>query len=444
MTTVTKERFKGSEERFARARLSLAGGVSSGLRSAAKPLPLYFSSGQGSKLVDVDGNQFIDYTLAWGPLILGHCHPRLNEAMMRQLTTLQQVGAQHYLEIKVAELICTMVPCAERVLFSNTGTEAVQTAIRLARAFTGRNRILRFEGHYHGWADNALLGYRPQRSPSDPSRLRLPTEGMNPEVLQEVIVLPWNDVSAVERILQQHGEDIACILTEPILCNSGCILPAPGFLQALRELATQYGVVLIFDEVITGFRVATGGAQALYDVTPDLATFAKAIAAGLPLSAIAGSEKILSLVEQRRVVHAGTYNGNALSLAAANATLTILSESNGVELTAIRCRGERLMDGLRERARAHNIPIVINGVGAVFWVGFAQPSVMENYSDTLQADSAKREEFLLHMLDQGYYLLPDGRWYLSTAHTDEDIDRTLTAIESAFEKMSAPTLEVTR
>jgi glutamate-1-semialdehyde 2,1-aminomutase len=430
------DKFRKSIERYERSRHVLAGGVSSSLRATAKPFPLFFASGAGANLRDVDGNSFIDYTLAWGPLILGHCDARLTEALTRQIATLQQVGAQHDLEWQVAEQICKTVPCADKVLFSNTGTEAVQTAIRLARGYTGRNRIIRFEGHYHGWADNALVGYRPQLQEHGSSQLALPSAGVNPAVLEELIVLPWNDLEVVERALKLHGQQVAGMITEPILCNSGCLKPKPGYLEGLRELATRFGVVLIFDEVITGFRVARGGAQELFGVSPDLATYAKAVAGGLPLSVVAGRQEIMQLVEQRKVVHAGTYNGNPLSLAAAHVVLGILDENGGSVLAEIRLRGETLMQGLRDLARATGLSVLVNGVGSVFHLFFTNQKGMDTYADTLHADLGMRDRFVQGMLDAGILLLPDGRWYISAAHTEDHVKTTLKCVAELFEQLA--------
>src|SRR5580700_9498200 len=278
MTTASTTKFEGSIARFNRAQKSLAGGVSSGLRASAKPVPIYFNTGTGSRLIDVDGNEFIDYTLAWGPLILGHRSRVVTEAVVDQLGKLQQVGAQHDLEWEVAEQICRIVPCAERVIFSNTGTEAVQAAFRLARAHTGRQKIIRFEGHYHGWMDNVLTGYRPPIEDGTLLSEKPPTEGMSETAVAETIVLPWNDLDAVEIALKTRGDEVAALIMEPILCNSGCLMPSTNYLAGIRDLCSRFGAVLIFDEVITGFRVSLGGAQSLFGVTPDLATFGKAIA----------------------------------------------------------------------------------------------------------------------------------------------------------------------
>ena len=399
------------------------------MRAAAKPLPLFFSSAAGSHLTDVDGNEYIDYALAWGPLILGHSHPAVISGVLAQLDKCQLLGAQHELEIRVAKKICEMVPCADCVVFNNTGSEAVQVAFRLARAFTGKRRIIRFEGHYHGWLDNVLIGYRPS---FDGEKPQWPTQGMNRSAVDETIVLPWNDLRAVEKALQNHAAEVAAIITEPILCNCHCLLPLPGYLEGLRTLATHYGVVLIFDEVITGFRVAPGGAQSLLGVKPDLATFGKAIAGGFPLSVVAGSRKIMELIEQQKVMHAGTFNGNPVSLAAAHATLDTLASSKGAVLEQISKTGELLMKGIRRAAEKLDIPILINGVGSCFNLSFTTRNEMRNYRDTLDNNTAARDVFLQGMLERGIYLMPDGRWYLSAAHSKLDVERTLDAVGEVF------------
>jgi glutamate-1-semialdehyde 2,1-aminomutase len=425
-------RFSRSAKLFQDSKLSLSGGVSSGMRASAKPLPLFFESSSGSRITDVDGTEYIDYTLAWGPLILGHSHPAVISAVKAQLDRCQLLGAQNQLEIRVASTICRMVPCAERLVFSNTGTEAVQVAIRLSRAFTRRRKILRFEGHYHGWLDNVLLGYRPNVSTDVGMKLEWPTEGMNPSAVDEVVVLPWNNVEAVERTLEKQSQDIAAIITEPINCNCGCLMPVPGYLEALRELSTRFGIILIFDEVITGFRVAAGGAQSLFGVTPDLAVFGKAVAGGFPLSVVAGKKEILDLIENNRVIHAGTFNGNPVSLAAAFATLSFLEADEGVAFDKIRTTGERLIKEIRSAAHDAGVPIIVSGVGSAFHVGFTKMKELRHYRDTLSCDTLARDHFLQQMLDSGIYLLPDGRWYISYAHSQQDTDETIVALRKAF------------
>jgi glutamate-1-semialdehyde 2,1-aminomutase len=432
MIATSTTKFAGSIKRFNRAQHSLAGGVSSGLRAGYRPVPLFFSRSTGAKLIDVDGNEFIDYTLAWGPLILGHCSPVINQAVIDQLSRLQQVGAQHDLEWEVAEQLCRLVPCAESVIFSNTGTEAVQVAFRLARAYTRRQKIVRFEGHYHGWMDNVLTGYRPPILDGVVSLEKRATEGMSDASITETIVLPWNNLDAVESVLKARGHEVAAVITEPILCNSGCLLPSANYLAGLRALCSRFGVILIFDEVITGFRVSLGGAQSLFGVAPDLATFGKAIAGGFTLSAVVGRRDILSMIAEGRVSHAGTFNGNPICLAAARAVLTELERDGGSLLESLRVRGERLKSGIREMADELQLPILINGVGSVFHVSFSNRSSMADYQEFRRSDDKSRSVWIELMMNSGIYLLPDGRWYISTAHTDNDIDVTLARVSETL------------
>jgi len=431
MTLDPSAMFPNSAQLLERSRRSVAGGVSSQIRGAAKPLPLFFQSASGSHLTDVDGKTYIDYALAWGPLILGHGHPAIVEAVERQLKKFAIVGAQNELEFIVAEKICRMVPCAELVAFSSTGSEVVQMALRVARAFTGRRKFIRFEGHYHGWHDNVLAGSRPQRVDGKWEN-PLYTEGANAAAADEVIALSWNDLSALEATLEARRGEIAAIITEPILCNCSCLMPSAGYLAGVRELATRYNVVLIFDEVITGFRIAPGGAQAYYGITPDLTTLGKALAGGLPLSVLAGKRDIMGLIAQRRVMHGGTFNGHPLGLAASLATLETVDANHGEILERVRKTGESLKEGIRKLATEAEIPVLINGFGAAFHLSFTRRTDMRNYRDTLDADLRARDSFLAALVESGIYPLPDGRWYTSAAHTEADVAATLAAVRKVF------------
>ena len=399
------DRWQKSRQMLAQARESLSGGVSSPFRAMA-PVPLYFEDGEGSHLRDVDGNNYIDYTLAWGPVILGHKHPKLVEAVSRQAAMPHIYGAQHALEPEVATQVQRAVPCAERVAFTSSGSEAVQLALRLARGFSGRQKVLKFEGHYHGWMDSVLLGYR---APLD----GLGSRGQVANAPDNVIIAPWNDAGAVERLFAERGNEIAAVITEPVLCNTGCIMPAPGFLAALREITTRHRAVLIFDEIITGFRMALGGAQQVFGVTPDLATFGKAIAGGLAMSAVAGRKDIMDMMHGGGVVFGGTFNGNPLSLAAAKATLEVLSDP--AHLERANRLGRRLMDGIAAIAARRGVTLEVHGFGAAFGVH------MED-----------RPAYIMRMLERGIYLLPDGRVYVSTAHSDADVDQTLEAMDASI------------
>ena len=421
----------GSWERFVRAQKSLAGGVSSSLRRSARPHPLFYSGGQGSRVTDVDGNSYLDFGLAWGPLILGQSPPVLVEAVQEQLARGITFGAQHDLEFEVAELLTKIIPCADRVCFANSGTEIVQVALRLARAATGRSKCLKFEGHYHGWSDEVLVNYHPTATEIESARGAPIPVGAGQHPHDNVFIAAWNDREDVERILSSHSDEIAAIICEPILCNSGCILTAAGLLEFLREISQRHGSLLIFDEVITGFRVDLKGAQGLYNVTPDLATYAKAIAGGLALSALAGRAEFLQLVESGRVVHAGTMNGNPVVLAAAKATLNFLSADGGAVYKGLVARGEHLRTSLEKVLRQQGHAVVTSGMGPVFQLSFMdQPA--QNYRDTLRANREMYSDFALALLDEGILVLPDGRWYLSTAHSDDDIEVTLAGVQRAI------------
>jgi len=426
-----RNRTAGSLERFERSRRTLAGGVSSGMRSHARPYPLFYRDGHGAYLTDVDGNSYIDFTLAWGPLILGHSPQVVCAALEQQLAHGLTFGAQHDLEYEYAEQLVNLIPCADKVCFANSGTEIVQVALRLARAATGRLKHLKFEGHFHGWADSVLLSYHPsldEIAKDSGSPISIGAGQLPPEC---VFIAQWNDRASVEGVFERHGGEIASLICEPLLANSGCIPPEPGFLEFLREITTRYGSLLIFDEVITGFRVHLEGAQGLYGVTPDLATYAKAVGAGMPLSILAGRSRYMDLIASGTVVHAGTLNGNPLALAGANAALQVLSHNQGEALKKMGALGQRLRQGLESILGSRGLQVVTTGEGAVFHLAFMDRSP-QNYRDLLQQDSQLSSDFALCMLAEGILLMPDGRWYLSLAHTDADIDRTLAAVERAI------------
>jgi glutamate-1-semialdehyde 2,1-aminomutase len=422
---------------LARAQKSLAGGVSSPFR-AQFPVPLYFTGGSGAHLHDIDGNEYIDYVLAWGPMILGYAHPAVVEAVRRQAEGPHAYGEEHELEIAVAEKIQEVVPCAERVAFTSSGSEAVQLAHRLARGFTRRNLILKFEGHYHGWIDSALISYHPSLEdlgPPESPRPVLASRGQVPNAADNTVVAPWNRLDILERILDRHKGLIAAVIMEPVLCNSGCVLPLPGYLEGVHDLCRRHGALLILDEVITGFRMAPGGAQAFYKVTPDLATFGKAVAAGMPLSVIAGRKEIMEQMFGGGVVFGGTFNGNPMSLAGAHASLTELSRDEGALLARANERGHTLMEGICGLARKHSVRLAVTGFGTAFAVHFTSRSELHDYRDTLEDDNEMLRRFLMLALEHGVHVVPDGRFYTSAAHTEQDIQETLAAIEQVFQKL---------
>ncbi|MDA0205669.1 MAG: aspartate aminotransferase family protein [Acidobacteria bacterium] len=431
------DKYSTSRALLERARRSLAGGVSSPFR-AKLPVPLYCADARGSRLTDVDGNEYIDYALAWGPLILGHCHPELVEAMRRHAEMPINYGAQHRLEIDVAEKIQELVPCVERMTFTSSGSEAVHVTCRLARAATKRPLILRFEGHYHGWFDSILWSYRATAEQLGPAGAPLAvagSQGQPANESQNLLIAGWNDLDALESLFARHGDQIAAVITEPILCNSGGIAPKPGFLEGLREITTRYGALLVFDEVITGFRVGLGGAQQLFGVTPDLATFGKAIAGGATLSALGGRQEILELLGNG-VAFGGSFNGNPVALGCAEATIRTLSRDGGQPLRHAEQLGERLKEGIRQAAKDAALEVQVTGHGACFWVHFTSAANITNYRDTLADRRDLLDRYLRLMLDEGILLLPEGRVYLSAVHTEADVDQTLEAVRRVFAQLA--------
>ncbi len=437
MTPVITRNFTTSQKLLERARQSLAGGVSSPFR-ASFPVPLYFTDGHGARLRDVDGNEYIDYVLAWGPMILGYGHPALVEAMRRAAERPHALGEQHELEIRVAEKIQQAVPCAERVAFTSSGSEAVQLAMRLARAHTGRNLILKFEGHYHGWMDSALVSYHPARGQTgavENPNVVLPSKGQVANAAENVIVAPWNRPEMLEQMFARRGAEIAAAIMEPVLCNSGCLMPRDGYLETARDICRRHGALLIFDEVITGFRMGISGAQGFYGVTPDLATFGKAVAGGLPLSVVAGRREIMEQMFGGGVSFGGTFNGNPVSLGAADATLGELARDSGAMLAQANERGRKLMAGIEAASRRHGIKLIVTGFGAAMSLHFTKRTELHDYRDTLDDDRERLQLVLRRALEEGLHLVPDGRLYVSAAHTDEDVAETLEAFERVFASM---------
>jgi glutamate-1-semialdehyde 2,1-aminomutase len=432
-----KTEYARSAELLARAKRVLAGGVSSEFRKYNHPHAIIYTHGLGSHLFDVDGNDYLDFTLSQGPLILGHSHPYVLQRVQEYSAQGQLYAGQHLWEIELAEKLHRLIPSAEMMRFCLDGSEAVQTAIRVARARTGRPKFLRFEGHYHGWLDNVAWGI------STPSLEALGSRE-NPEVFpwssgipdqarHEFIILPWNDLDLVSRTLASHHQEIAAIITEPIMCNQGCIMPAEGYLTGLRRLCDQYGIALIFDEVITGFRMGLGGAQQYFGVTPDLSIFAKAIASGYPISAITGQREWMGLIEEGTVIHAGTMNSSNATVAAALATIEVLERENPYE--RMFRLGKRLMAGLREASAGDHEDLLLQGPGPMFHLGFTRLRKVGDYRETLSYDKVKLGRFISAMHDEGIRIIGRGLWYISTAHTEAEIDQTIEVSRRVFREL---------
>lgn len=432
------QRITRSKRLWERARKHLAAGVSSNIRLQERPAPLYFSHGEGSRLFDVDGNEYIDYVAAYGPLILGHSPPAVVEAVQRQVALGQTYGGQHEIEVDVSEKISALIPAMDVVRFCGSGSEANHALFRLARAWTGRTKIVRFEGHYHGWLDDQLISDHPH-SEEEAGALPFPqpvlgSKGQLPHAAGETLVLPWNDLDAFSSLMDREGQHVAAVITEPIMCNGGFILPKPGFLEGLRDICTRQESLLIFDEVITGFRADLHGAQGLLGVTPDLVTLGKAVANGFPLSVFGGRRDIMRLVGDG-VMHGGTYNGNPITLAAANATLDVLSRDNGAVYEQIRATGRSLMDGIRQAAREAGHSVLVQGIGPVFFAWFTDLEQLTTFRDNWACDESKYAAFQGKLINHGVRTIPSGRWYVSAAHTEEDVRLTIDAVGKTLREM---------
>ena len=433
-----------SQKMYEEAKKIFAMGVGSQVQSFARPHPLYMTHGLGSKLYDVDGNEFIDYLLNYGPLILGHSPKVLNDAVKSQLDKGTAFGEPHPLQVEVSELLIEATPCFEVVNFDSTGSEGVQAALRVARAYTRREKFIKFEGHYHGWIDSVFFSFHPDAGEDFGTRenpkpvIHGYSKGIPRNVLDNAVALPWNNLDYVRKAFEDNKGEIAAILTEPIMSNCGVIMPRPGYLEGLRELASEYGAMLIFDETITGQRMALGGAQEYLGVTPDIAIGSKALGGGLPISAYGASREIMQVVSDRQAVHAGTFNGNAISCMAAKTVLTELKKDNCAVLKRINEKGMQLISGISQRAKRHNQTVRIQGTGAVFCVSFHDRELFD-MRDVFADSGEKYLIFRQLLLDRGIHIFPTekGLWYISSAHTGEDIENTLRVVDEVFAIMKA-------
>lgn len=430
-------------ERWLQRARRVTPGPQSNLRGATGETPIILERGQGLRVFDVDGKEYIDLNLGMGPGIWGHNNPRYLRAIQQQMETLMFIPsgvAQTPVEIQVAEKICEHVPSAELVRFCTSGSEAVQLVIRLARAYTGRRYFVRFESNYHGWLDNVYGGLvNPDRSALphgiDSDADPFATQGRSPGAPFESFKLPWNDADVLAEVLAAHGKDIALVLMEPILCNGGCLPPRPGYLERVRELCSEYGVVLCFDEVITGFRVGLGGAQKQLGVTPDLTTFGKALTAGMPLSAVAGRTPILELLRTNRVTGAGTYNGSPVSMAATLTTIAMLEENGGAVYKQVDRQQAKLKDMLRRTALKHGHKLMVQGPRGLLFTEFVDREIAHTAADLRDADTDKSRRLRLLLLEEGVLIGRGNRWFVSGLLTDGDVDEAAGRVDRAMARL---------
>jgi glutamate-1-semialdehyde 2,1-aminomutase len=405
--------------------------------------PIFMERGRGSRIYDVDGNEYIDWMMAFGALPLGHAHPEIVEAIVEAAATGAHFATATPVELEVAEMLQRMVRNAERVRFANTGTEAVMAAIRLARGVTGRPKILKFEGHYHGWHDDVLvssnvlppsaLGLR-----SDP--VKVPdSSGLNRSALDDTIVVPWNDLPLLQRAIENHPGQIAAIITEGIMANMGVIPPAAGYLEGLQELARASGILFILDETVTGFRVAPGGCQEYYKLSPDLVTFGKALGCGLPVAALVGRAEVMDALQWGGVLHYGTHNGSRIGMYAARANLRLLTRDNNAAFRHTWRIAARLCAGYRELFQKKGLAVVVQNLGPMFQLMFTDQSAIRDYREFCQfVDRTAFRKFVVSLFPFGVYASPSAALHsiVTLAHTDQDVDLTLEAARKALEKVS--------
>ncbi|WP_203432982.1 aspartate aminotransferase family protein [Jiangella asiatica] len=384
---------------------------------------VFFERGEGAWLHSVDGHDYVDYLLGQGPNFLGHAPARVLEAVIEACRKGMVYGGQHELEVEASEVVCAALGWPDMVRFGVSGTESVQAALRLARAATGRTKVIRFEGHYHGWLDNILM------APDAAGAWGAASAGQLTNHLEDVVVLPWNDAERVAEELRRDGERIAAVIMEPVMINAGVIEPRPGYLERVRELCTGYGVVLIFDEVLTGFRVGLGGAAGRYGVVPDLATYAKAIAGGWPASALAGRADLMERLGTGAVNHSGTFNGSVMAMAAVKASVETLRDDP--PYMAVADHGAALMDGIRQLGTAHGLALRVAGVPAAFHVSFGDADVYD-YRSLQLLDLDRYERLADVLIDCGIWVAARGVWYVSASHGEAELDAALTRFGKAL------------
>jgi glutamate-1-semialdehyde 2,1-aminomutase len=423
-----------SHELFIKAQKHIPGGVNSPVRAfrGVGGEPIFFERAQGAYLFDVDGKRYIDYVGSWGPMIAGHTHPKVIEAVKAAAERGLSFGAPTAIETRMADLLCEIVPSLEMVRMTSSGTEATMSAIRLARGYTGRDTIIKFEGCYHGHGDSLLV-----KAGSGMLTLGVPSSpGVPAALAQHTLTLEYNNLAQVEQVFAEKGDEIACVIVEPVAGNMNCVLPKPGFLEGLRAVCTKYGAVLIFDEVMTGFRVALGGAQEHYGVMPDLTTLGKVVGGGMPVGAFGGRREIMEYIAPLGPVYqAGTLSGNPVAMSAGLATMELVMEPGFYETLA--ARTQNLCDGMCDAAKDAGIPFTTNSVGGMFGFFFTAQDKVETFADVGQCDIERFKRFFHAMLDEGIYLAPSAfeAGFVSGAHTCQDIDTTVETARRVFKTL---------
>ncbi len=434
-----------SEELYRRGLAVLVEGVSSSSRGPATfgTHPRYMSHGEGARLYDADGNSYIDWMMAFGALPLGHGHPRIVETVTREIARGSHFATALEVEVEVAEMLVKLLPHAEKVRFANTGTEAAMAAFRLARGLTGRRKIIKFEGHYHGWWDAVVVNTNPMPPAmmgpkTSPIRI-VDSAGILEETWLDTVVVPWNDVEMLERAMETHGRDAACVVTEGIMANMGVILPKPGYLKRIEDLCRQYGCLFYLDETVTGFRVAPGGCAEVYGLKPDIVTYGKALGAGLPMAAITGPDHVMQGLEYGKVLHYGTHNAGRLALSVTKTMLEVMLADDCANYKKLASLGQKMAAEIRRVAKGHNRhKLVVQGLNSMFQIFFTDVNEITDARDfSAHVNRVKFRDFALKLMDKGVYMSPSATLHSlsSIVHTEEDIAITAAAIGEALDEL---------
>ena len=424
-----------SKKKFNESKKYLAGGVSSHYRLIFNPVPLTYKYAKGSKLIDIDDNKYIDYALGAGPLILGHAPKEVISAVKKTLNDGQLYYGQHKTELNLAKKIIKIIPSAERVRFASSGSEAVHAALRVSRGYTNRKIIIKFDGHYHGWFDNQYISVNPlskNKKKLNTYGANLESIGQDYEAAKDVISLPWNNLDIFKKTIEKFKHNIAAVIMEPIMCNTCVILPQKGYLEEIREMCSKYKIVLIFDEVITGFRIKLGGAQEHLKIKPDLSIFAKGIASGFSLSCLTGKKQIMDEFNVNKVVHGGTYNSSVINTVAALKTIEVIENNKNKIFYKLNSYREQLTKKFREIAKKKSIGINIQGVGSIFHISFTNKKILKNYHDYQKTNLEKLQSFIEKMQDNNIRITGRGTWFISNAHSIKDMNETVNSFKKVL------------
>jgi glutamate-1-semialdehyde 2,1-aminomutase len=431
--------YEKSEKKFIEAKKYLAGGVSSHFRLIFNPVPLTYKNAKGSKITDIDDNEYIDYALAAGPMILGHAPTKVLDAVRDSLDEGQLYYGQHEREVILAKKIIEIIPSAERVRFASSGSEAMHASIRVSRAYSKKNLIIKFDGQYHGWFDNQFISINPlnnRKKEYNSYGATLESIGQSLGAAEDVLSIPWNDINIFKKTIDNYKNQIAAIIMEPVMCNTCVITPQNNYLEEVRKICTDNNIILIFDEVITGFRISLGGAQEFFNVIPDISIFAKGIASGFSISCIVGKKEIMELFDINKVVHGGTYNSSVVNTAAALETIKIFEKENPQIFSSMDNYRKDLESELLLISKKNNININIQGIGSIFHLSFTNKSKLNNYADYLETNIEKLHHFVKIMQDNKIRITGRGTWFISSSHSKKDFDETVISFEKTIKNLN--------